>query len=78
MKLDKLVVKSILGESDEEALEIVRTMRLARISGANIKTQQSRVSKTKSKTSVPKGSKEAVQKLSKTEVLEMLKLLEGA
>ena len=47
MQLDKLVINSILGESNEEALETVRQMRLSRVKGATLTAQKAVVSKTK-------------------------------
>ena len=77
MTLDKLVLNSILGDSNEEALETVRQMRLARVQGATLSAQKTTRSVAKPKT-MQSAKKRDINSMSREEKLAMLALLEGA
>ena len=76
MDLSSLVMHDILGDSDEEALETVRTMRLARVQGATIVRQKTERSMSKTKTSSAK-KKPSLNTMTDEQKLELLRLLEG-
>jgi len=77
MTLDSLDINSILGSSDEEALEIIREMRLTRVQGAQLRRQQAEKSTIKSKSPVAPKAKDAVKNLTQREKAEMLAFLES-